>query len=115
MKRFKQNFAVTAIKEGNTNYAETEMLLWLIIWTMAEQQAFLAECYIEGKENKKEIYSVYEKCKITFLQVKEILCLSWSLFINLSDKKYFRYLKKKRRWNNQNEEFHIAILPGLLV
>lgn len=38
-----------------------------------------------------------------------------SLFINLSDKKYFRYLKKKRRWNNQNEEFHTAILSGLLV
>lgn len=53
LKRFKQNFAVTTVKSGSTNYAETELLLWLIIWTIAEQQAFLAECYIEGNETTK--------------------------------------------------------------
>ena len=31
-KRFKQNFSITTLKAGSTKYAETEVLLWLIIW-----------------------------------------------------------------------------------
>ena len=30
-KRFKQNFSITTLKAGSTKYAETEVLLWLII------------------------------------------------------------------------------------
>lgn len=115
-KRFKQDLSITTIKPGSTNYAETETLLWLIIWTMTERQLFLAECYLSRKEDGTEIYSTYEKCKVIFLQIKYVLCLSWSLFVNFSDKKYIRYLSKKKYWrNNQNDEFHIAILPGLLA
>ena len=115
-KRFKQNFAITTIKAGSTSYAEAEVFLWLIIWTMTERQAFLAECYLNEKENETEIYSIYEKCKITFLQIKDILCLSWSLFADLSNEKYIRYLSKKKRLrNNQNDEFHTSILPSLLA
>lgn len=36
-KRFKQNFSITALKAGNTSYAETEVLLWLIIWAISER------------------------------------------------------------------------------
>lgn len=115
-KRFKQNFAITTIKAGSTNYAEAEVLLWLIIWTMTERQVFLAECYFSKKEDRTEIYSIYEKCKIMFLQIKEILYLSWTLFADLSNAKYIRYLSKKKRWrNNQNDEFHTAVLPSLLA
>lgn len=115
-KRFKQNLSITTIKAGSTNYAETEVLLWLIIWTMTERQVFLAECYLSKKEDGTEIYSIYEKCKVIFLQIKDVLCLSWSLFVNLSDEKYIHYLSKKKRLRkNQNDEFHIAILPGLLA
>ncbi len=115
-KRFKQNFAITTVKAGSTSYAEAEVFLWLIIWTMTERQAFLAECYLNEKENETEIYSIYEKCKITFLQIKDILCLSWSLFADLSNEKYIRYLSKKKRLrNNQNDEFHTSILPSLLA
>lgn len=115
-KRFKQNFAMTQIKAGSSSYAETEVLLWLILWTMTEKQAFLTECCIAEKEKRRGSYSVYETSKINFLQIKEILCLSWSLFVNLSEEKYFRYLSgKKRRRSNQNEIFHMVILPGLLA
>ena len=112
-KRFKQNFSIHTIKAGSSAYAETETLLWLIIWTMAERQSFQAECFLA---EKMEIsYSAYEECKISFIQVTDILCLSWSLFVNLPDKKYTRYLsKKQRRRINQNDEFHSAVLPRLL-
>jgi len=112
-KRFKQNFSIHTIKAGSSTYAETETLLWLIIWTIAERQSFQAECCLEEKRERS--YSVYEKCKITFIQVTDILRLSWSLFVDLTDKKYTRYFSKKhRRRINQNDEFHSVVLPGLL-
>ena len=112
-KRFKQNFSIHSIKAGSSTYAETETLLWLIIWMIAERQSFQAKCCME--EKRECSYSVYEKCKITFIQVTDILRLSWSLFIDLTDKKYTRYLLKKQRWRiNQNDEFHSVVLPGLL-
>ncbi len=113
-KRFKQNFSITTIKAGSTTYAEAMVYLWLIIWTIAERQAFQAECYFMEKE--EGMYSIYNRCKISFLQVTEVLCLSWSLFVDLKDKKYFRFLAKKNQWRtNQNDEFHSAVLPGLLA
>ncbi len=49
-KRFKQKFSITTIKAGSTTYAEAEVLLWLILWTMAEKQSFLAEYFLAEKE-----------------------------------------------------------------
>lgn len=48
-KRFKQNFSISTLKAGNAKYAETEELLWLIIWVMSERQSFLAECFLKEK------------------------------------------------------------------
>lgn len=115
LKRFKQNFSITTLKAGNINYAETEVPLWLIIWVISERQSFLAECFLKEK-NETADYSVYEKCKLAFLQIREILCLSWSQFIDITDKKYLRYLSKRKRYRvNKNDEFHTIILPGLLA
>lgn len=112
-KRFKQNFSIHTLKAGSSAYAETETLLWLIIWTITERQSFQAECFLAQK--RESSYSVYEECKISFIQITDILRLSWSLFVDLTDKKYTRYLSKKQRWRiNQNDEFHSAVLPGLL-
>ena len=114
-KRFKQNFSITTLKAGSTSYAETEVLLWLIIWVISERQSFLTECFLARKK-ETVIYSVYEKCKVAFLQIKEILCLSWSQFLDLTDEKYSRYLKKRKRYRkNQNDEFHAEILPALIT
>lgn len=112
-KRFKQNFPIHTTKAGSSTYAETETLLWLILWTIAKRQSFQAECCLAEKQEYS--YSVYKKCKISFIQVMDILRLSRSLFADLTDKKYTRYLSKKQRWRiNQNDEFHSAVLPGLL-
>lgn len=114
-KRLKQNFSITTLKAGSTSYAETEVLLWLIIWVISERQQFLTECFLVQKEDTVHGF-VYEKCKISFLQIKEILCLPWGQFLDFSDKKYLRYLSRKKQYRkNQNDEFHIAILPGLLA
>jgi len=111
-KRFKQNFSITALKAGGTAYAEAEVLLWLVIWTAVERQAFLAESFLAEKEEYS--YSTYTLCKTTFLQITEALRLSWSLFIDVTDEKYVRFLTEKERWRmNQNREFHCAVLPGL--
>lgn len=112
-KRFKQNFSIHTIKAGSSGYAETETLLWLIIWTIAERETFQAECFLVQKWETS--CSTYEECKISFIQITDVLRLSWSHFVDLTDKKYMRYLSKKQRWRiNQNDEFHSAVLPGLL-
>lgn len=113
-KRFKQNLSITTLKAGGAAYAETEALLWLIIWAAVERQAFLAECFLAEKEECG--YSTHTLCKISFLQISEALRLSWGLFIDLTDEKYARFLTEKERWRiNQNKEFHCAVLPGLLA
>ena len=116
-KRFKQSLSITSIKTGNTNYAEALVLLQLILWIIAERQSFFCECCLkEKRENREMPYSVYENCITAFMQIKTILCLPWGLFIDPADEKYFRFLSKQKRWRiNQNEEFHTAILPGLLA
>ena len=114
-KRFKQNFSMYTIKAGSTNYAEAEVLLWFILWVITERQSLLGE-YFHSEKKETIVFSVYEKSKLVFLQIKEMVCLSWSLFLDFTDETYLRYLSiKKRRRRNQNEEFHTAILPRLLA
>lgn len=116
-KRFKQNFSITVAKAGSTRYAESLLLLQLIIWIMTERQAFECECYLrKNAENVNMVYSIYENCRIAFVQIKTILCLEWSIFLNPADKEYLRFLSQRKRWrSSQNEEFPTAILPGLLA
>lgn len=115
-KRFKQSFSITTIKAGSTRYAEALVLLQLIIWIIAEHQAFECVCYLrENDENETILYSIYENSRIAFIQIKTILCLEWSLFIDPADKEYLRFLsRRKRRRVSQNEDFHTTVLPGLL-
>lgn len=116
-KRFKQSFFITAAKAGNTKYAEALVLLQLIVWVIAERQSFCWERFLEEKEeNMENVYSVYEKCRTAFIQIKTVLCLPWGLFIDLADENYIRFFSKQKRWRiSQNDEFHTAILPGLLA
>lgn len=118
-KRFKQSFSVTVTKAGSARYAESLLLLQLIIWLIAEYQAFSCECCLREKKataNRNMIYSIYEHCKIAFMQIKMILCFGWCLFIDPTDEEYFRFLSKPKRYRkSQNEEFCMTILPGLLA
>ena len=60
-KRFKQNFSITVEKAGSKQYAETMILLQLIIWVIAEHHAFLYECYLKEKQKKKKRYIPHMK------------------------------------------------------
>jgi len=49
-KRLKQSLSITTIKAGSTAYAETLVLLQLILWLLAERQSFLCKCFLKEKE-----------------------------------------------------------------
>ena len=116
-KRFKQNLSILTLRAGNPIYAEAVVLLWLLIWILTEKQVFLTERFLKEKEEEQEriFYSCWELCRLAFFQTKEILCLSWSLFVNFKNGKIRHYLSPSKRHRiNQNQDFHSNILPGLL-
>lgn len=113
-KRFKQSFSIRTIKAGSVRYAESLVLLQLILWFIMERQVFQCECYL--RENGKDIGSIYENCKMAFIRIKTILCLEWSLFVDLADEEYLRFLSQRKRLRgNQNKEFHTIVLSGLFA
>ena len=103
--------------EKGGKFRTARILLQLIIWILAEHQAFACERYLREKDEKEHrVYSIYENSRIAFIQIKTILCLEWSLFIDLADKEYRRFLSQRNRWrSNQNEEFHTTVLSGLFA
>ena len=117
-KRFKQNLSIVTLRAGNTTYAEAVVLLWLLIWILTEKQVFLTEQFLKEKEEeqKRIFYSCWEMCRVAFFQIKEILCMSWSLFVDFKNEKMHRYLSpSKRRRTYQNQDFRANILPGLIA
>lgn len=113
-KRFKQSFSISTIKAGSVRYAESLVLLQLILWVITERQVFQCECYL--RENRKDIGSIYENCKMAFIRIKTILCLEWSLFVDLADEEYLRFLSQRKYLRgNQNKEFHTIVLSGLFA
>lgn len=117
-KRFKQNLKITTLQQGSEAYAEVMVLLWMMIWIITEKQVFLSEQFLKKKaqEQKKIIYSNWEVCRVTFSQMKEILCMSWSLFVDLKNEAFSRYFSPQKRHRiNQNQAFHTDVLPGLIA
>ena len=117
-KRFKQNLKITTLQQGSEAYAEAIVLLWMMIWLITEKQVFLTEQFLKKKEEeqKKIAYSNWEVCQVAFCQIKEILCMSWSLFVDLKNEAFSRYFSPQKRHRcNQNQIFHTEILPGLIA
>lgn len=117
-KRFKQNLKIQTLRAGTEAYGETVVLLWMLIWIITEKQVFLTEQFLKKKreEQEKISYSCWELCRVAFSQIKEILCMSWSLFVDFKNEELYRYLApSKRRRSNQNRDFHTNILPGLIA
>lgn len=117
-KRFKQNLKITTLQQGSEAYAEAMVLLWMLIWLITEKQVFLSKQFLKKKEEEQKqiIYSNWEMCQVAFCQIKEILCMSWSLFVDVKNEAFSRYfLVRKRHRRNQNQVFHTDVLPSLLV
>ncbi len=50
-----------ATKAGSKQYAETMILLQLIIWVIAGRQAFLCECCLKEKTKEEKTYFPHTK------------------------------------------------------
>ena len=116
LKRFKQNLKITTLQQGSEVYAEAMVVLWMMIWLITEKQIFLTEQFLKQKkeELEKHVYSCWEVCRLAFSQIKEILCMSRSLFVDLKNEAFSRYFSPQKRHRcNQNQVFHTDVLPGL--
>ena len=117
-KRWKQHLSITTIRIASKSYAEVMILLWLLIWTLTERQAIQIEQMLQEKKEETGqtiLLSCWEQCRYAYFQIKEILCFSWSLFIDFTNPNLSRLLAThsgKRK--NQNQEFRTTILPGLI-
>lgn len=118
-KRWKQHLSITTIRIASNSYAEVMILLWLLIWTFTERQAIQIEHMLQEKKEETGqtiLLSCWEQCRYAYFQIKEILCFSWSLFIDFTNPNLSRLLAThsgKRK--NQNQEFRTTILPGLTL
>ena len=117
--RWKQHLSITTIRIASNSYAEVMILLWLLIWTFTERQAIQIEHMLQEKKEETGqtiLLSCWEQCLYAYFQIKEILCFSWSLFIDFTNPNLSRLLAThsgKRK--NQNQEFRTTILPGLTL
>lgn len=117
-KRWKQHLSITTIRIASEAYAEVMILLWLLIWMITERQAIQIERILQEKKEQtgqSTILSCWEQCRYAYFQIKEILCFSWSLFVDFNNPNLSRLLaghSGKRK--NQNQEFRTSILPGLV-
>ena len=113
-KRMKQNLQFVRIRAGGEKYAESLVLIWMIVWLLAEKQRLQGEYYLmEQKETL--LFSIWERTQICFRQIKETLELSWSGFLSFEQENVACSLakQKRRRWN-QKVEFQEEILPSLI-
>lgn len=115
-KRWKQNLNIQTIRAGKEKYAQTLLYAWLIVWILTEHQAIQMERYWYEKEEKgKRKGDLWKLSQYSFLKIKGLLELSWSLFAEEENEAVKQYvIRKKRRRINQNEEFHRSILPSLI-
>jgi len=119
LKRWKQNLSLTMIRFANENYAEVIVLLWLILWVLTEKMLFRMECFLKKKAEKEEVnhngVTIWTKCQYTFFKMKEILCMSWSLFVSMENKEQRCCLAARNGQRvNQNEYFRFNTLPSLI-
>lgn len=116
-KRIKQNFKIQTIRAASEKYAFALIYLWLIIWLLTERQVMKAEqSFIENKVKREQI-SLWDLCRFYFIRIVTLLQLSWSLFVEPMDisllKRYLSTHPSKRQ--NQNNTFHLEILPTLIA
>ena len=90
LKRFKQNLKITTLRREREAYGEAVVLLWLLIWILTEKQVFLTEQFLKKKQEEQEqiVYTCWKLCSLAFSQIKEILCMSWSLFVDLKNEAF---------------------------
>jgi len=107
-KRIKQHFKVTKIKPCSKKYAQSLILLWLIIWAITERQTVAAELFLKQQEFDLNRVSIWTMSSFFFHQVKTIIDCAWATFFKSMDDilvimKYLQNHKSSRR--NQYYEY----------
>jgi len=77
-KRIKQHFKVTKIRPCTQKHGEALVLLWLIIWTFVEKQAYLAERYMLEKEMDMSRYFPWAANSYFFQRTKMLIDSLWA-------------------------------------
>ena len=78
-KRIKQSFAVTKLPPASLRHSKVMILLWLILWSLTEQNALAAEVILLEKGEDMTRYSPWSMHNFLFLQLKTILNSQWAL------------------------------------
>ena len=84
-KRIKQHFKVTKIRPSSEKYAKALILLWLIIWALAERQAIAAEQYLIEKKLDMNRFSTWNLSYLFFHRIKSIIESAWATLVDVSD------------------------------
>lgn len=116
-KRIKQNFNTNLIRSGNEKYAETIVYIWLIIWLIVERQVYMAELYWSEKNIETDKYmSTWDMCQCLFIKIKEVLEMTWSLFIDFESESFREHLSKNNgRRIYQNADYRNKVLPSFVA
>ena len=77
----KQNLQFVRIRAGGEEYAQSLVLIWMIVWLIAEKQRLQGE-YDLMEQKETLLFSIWERTQICFRQIKETLELSWSGFLS---------------------------------
>ena len=81
-KRIKQHFKVTKIRPSTLKYGKALILLWLIIWSLVEKQAFLAEIYMIEKGMDMSLFSPWANTSFFFQRVRMTIESLWASLID---------------------------------
>jgi len=77
-KRIKQFFKVQKLRKATLEHSEALVLLWLIIWAMAERQAIAAEIYLLNKHADMTLYSPWTMCDFFFRRFQATFNSLWA-------------------------------------
>jgi len=84
-KRIKQHFKISKIRLATDKYVQALILLWLIIWAIAERQTIAAERLIISKHLNAHRLSLWNLSSYFFKRIKTIIELSWPTLLNPVD------------------------------
>jgi len=115
-KRIKQHFRLQSIKKSSDFYSSALILLTLIIWTLVEKQAILAELFLLNKKVDPNRISIWALCSFFYNRTTEIIGLMWTLAIDVFDEnnvmleKYLlNHKRNQEKRVNQYTQYHLDI------
>jgi hypothetical protein len=83
-KRIKQSFAASTLPVASLKHSKVIVLLWLILWALAEKDALAMETFLLNKEADMTRYSPWSMHSFLFNQLKMSINCLCALFFELA-------------------------------